>query len=313
MATTPADTMDSEESAVLVVGATGNQGGTVVNHLLGADEEFNVRGLTRRPDTEPARALAKRGVDVKRGDLNEKQTLRSAVNGADAVVIVTNIWTAGFDTAVRQAKNIADVAADAGVNHLIYSGSGYHDRDLGIDALEPAGEIEKYLRSLAVPATFVRPVWFMHNIEPAFEDIMDGTLPLPFEQGVSLQMVDVDDVGRAVARILEHPDDFVGEGFDLAGDEHTVSEMAQVLSDVTGADVQPYTIPIADAREAMGDSMAELYQWFNNGGYSVDIDRVEQRFGFEFTSFRSYLEKNGWTEKTQPSRVPGLVKSLMQD
>jgi uncharacterized protein YbjT (DUF2867 family) len=166
---------------VLVVGATGNQGSATVDHLLTSDRTFAVRGLTRTPNSEPARDLAERGVDVRQGDLNDKETLKSATEGVDTVVIVTNIWTAGFDDAVSHGKNIADVAVETGVSHVVFSGAGYHNRDLGIAALEPAGQVEQYIRSLDVPATFLRPVWGMHNLEPAFEDILDGTLALPIE------------------------------------------------------------------------------------------------------------------------------------
>ncbi|WP_251329409.1 NmrA/HSCARG family protein [Haloplanus pelagicus] len=312
MAEAPADTEDNREKTVLVVGATGNQGGVIIDHLLAAERKFTVCGLTRTPDREAAQALADRGVDVRRGDLNDKATLRPAIDGVDAVVIVTNIWTAGFEESVRQGKNIADVTVEGGVRHIVFSGAGYHDQDLGITAFEPAGEVEQYIRSLDVPATFLRPVWFMHNLEPAFEDILNGTLALPIKEGVTLQMIDVDDVGRATARVLTDPNEFADEGFDLAGDEHTLSEMARILSEVTGTDVQPFSVPIEDAREEMGDAMAELFQWFNDEGYSVDIESTERRFGFEFTSFREHLENNNWADKQQPSRIPGLVKAMMQ-
>ena len=307
-----ADKTGGSIGTVLVVGATGNQGSVTIDHLLTADRDFTVCGLTRTPDSEAARALAERGVDVRRGNLNDKETLRAAVDGVDAVVIVTNIWTAGFDESVRHGKNIADVAADAGVNHVVFSGAGYHDRNLGVAALEPAGEVERYIRSLDVSATYVRPVWFMHNLEPAFEDVLDGTLALPIEEGVTLQMIDVDDVGRAIARILADPNEFTGEGFDLAGDEHSLAEMAQILSEVTDADVQPFTVPVEEARKEMGEEMAELFQWFNNEGYAVDTEDLERRFGFEFTNFREYLEKNDWTDKNRPARIPGLVKAMMK-
>lgn len=295
---------------VLVVGATGNQGGVTVDHLQSADREYAIRGLTRRPDSEAARRLRDRGVDVRQGDLNEKASLRSAIDGVDAVVIVTNIWTAGFDAAVRHGNNVADVAEAAGVEHIVFSGAGYHDRELGVAALEPAGEVEQYIRTLDVPATFLRPVWFMHNLEPAVEQIHDGTLALPIEASVTLQMLAVDDVGRAIARVLADPDEFAGEGFDLAGDQHTIGEMAGVLSDVTGVEVNPFTVSIDDARAEMGPEMAELFEWFNEEGYGVDIEALERRFGFAFTSFREYLEHNGWADKDAPSRIPGLVKAM---
>jgi uncharacterized protein YbjT (DUF2867 family) len=275
MTETPPETEHETGDTVLVVGATGNQGSAVVDHLLASDRQFSVCGLTRTPDSDAARALAERGVDVRQGDLNDTETLRSAITGVDLVVIVTNIWTAGFDQSVRQGKNIADVAVEAGVSHVVFSGAGYHDRDLGIAALEPAGEVEQYIRSLDVPATFLRPVWFMHNLEPAFEDINDGTLALPIEEEVTLQMIDVNDVGRTIARVLANPNEFAGEGCDLAGDEHTLSEMARIFAEVTGAEVQPFAVPIENAREEMGDEMAELIQWFNDKGYQIEHDSIE--------------------------------------
>ena len=57
----PADTRHEGEQTVLVVGATGNQGGVTIDNLLAAGREFAVRGLTRTPDSEAARALEERG------------------------------------------------------------------------------------------------------------------------------------------------------------------------------------------------------------------------------------------------------------
>lgn len=309
----PADTRDSAQPTVLVVGATGNQGGAIIDALQTADRDFTIRGLTRTPDSDRAQALASSGVDVRRGNLDDAATLQGPVAGVDAVVTVTNIWTAGFDRAVRQGQNIADVAVEQGVDHLLVTGAGYHDRDLGVRALEPAGEIEAYVRSLDVHATFLRPVWFMHNLEPAFEDILNGTLALPLKRDVTIQMVDVDDLGRATARVLSNPTEFVGEGYDLAGDEHTLTDMARILSEVTCTNVQPFSVPLEDAEAEMGPEMAELFAWFNDEGYDVDIEGLEHDFGFEFTTFREYLRKNEWTDKTQPSRMPGLVKAMMDD
>ena len=69
----PADTRHEGEQSVLVVGATGNQGGVTIDHLLAAGREFAVRGPTRTPDSEAARALEERGVDSRRGDLNDTE------------------------------------------------------------------------------------------------------------------------------------------------------------------------------------------------------------------------------------------------
>ena len=66
----------AEPTRVLVTGATGNQGGAVVDYLLASNTEFDVRGLTRNASSEAAQALEDRGVTMVEGDLNEPETLR---------------------------------------------------------------------------------------------------------------------------------------------------------------------------------------------------------------------------------------------
>lgn len=308
----PPESSDDAERTVLVVGATGNQGGAVVDHLLDADDPYAVRGLTRDPDSDAARILADRGVEVVRGDLEERASLGAAVDGADAAFVVTNYWAAGYDGQRRQCENVADALADADVEHVVFTGAGYHDRDLGLRSMEPAHEAERYMRDLNLPLTVLRPVWFMHNLEPAAEEILDGTLALPLEPDVRFQMVDVDDVARATLTVLRAPEEFVGQSLDLAGDEHTLGEMADIASRVTGVDVDPVTVPLETAREEWGDQMANLFAWFNEGGYDVDIDALEERLGFRFTRFEEYLEKNGWADKREPARIPGFVKAMME-
>ncbi len=65
---------------ILITGVTGNQGGAVAQALQGSG--FPLRGLTRKPDSERAAALARQGVDIVKGDLDDEATLRRALAGA---------------------------------------------------------------------------------------------------------------------------------------------------------------------------------------------------------------------------------------
>ena len=82
---------------VLVVGATGTQGGAVARRLLDDDHDFEVYGLTRDPSSRAARHLAERGVRIVRGNLWEPSTLVSAMEPVDAVYGMTDYWEAGSD------------------------------------------------------------------------------------------------------------------------------------------------------------------------------------------------------------------------
>lgn len=87
-----------------VVGATGNQDGAVINHLLASGHAFDVRGLTRDASSDAAQTLEERDVTMIEGDLNDPGTLRAPVAEADAVFAVTNFWTQGLlDAGLRWA------------------------------------------------------------------------------------------------------------------------------------------------------------------------------------------------------------------
>ncbi|ADB60374.1 NmrA family protein [Haloterrigena turkmenica DSM 5511] len=298
-------------TSVLVTGATGNQGGSVVDHLLASETEFDVSGLTRDASSERAQELADRGVTMVEGDLNDKESLAPHVAEVDAVFAVTNFWTEGYDGQVQQGKNLAEVASEEGVEQFVFSGVGSHERDTGVPHFDSAWEIDQYAQELDLPLTVLQPVFFFQNLEAFAEDVVeDGQLALPLEEGVSLQMIDTDDVGRAAAVALANPDEFVGERIELAGDEKTLAETAETLSEVTGENVEPVHVPIEDAYESFGEEFTVMCEWFNEVGYDADIGALEERFGFAFTDLESYLRENGWEDKDGMASVPGWVKAM---
>jgi uncharacterized protein YbjT (DUF2867 family) len=303
--------MTPAETRVLVVGATGNQGGAVVDHLLASDAAFDVRGLTRDATSDAAAALEDRGVTMVEGDLDDPETLRDPVSDADAVFAVTNFWTQGYDAQVRQGNAIADVASEEGVDQFVFSGVGSHDEDTGVPHFDSAGEIDDHIRSLDLPWTVLKPVFFMENLEAFAEDVVDdGQLALPLAEGVGLQMVTNDDLGHAAAVALANPEEFVGESIDVAGDERTLAETADILTAVTGREVEAVHVPIAEAYETFGEEFTVMCEWFNEVGYSADVPGLESRFGFAFTDLETYLRGAGWADKRGMDSVPGWVKAM---
>src|SRR5262245_10622153 len=102
---------------ITVLGGTGQQGGGVVSALLDRGE-FTVRVATRNPTSEPAQALAARGVEIVEADLLEPSTLRAAFNGAYGAFLVTNFWDP--DQGLREADlatAAVQAAREAGVGH----------------------------------------------------------------------------------------------------------------------------------------------------------------------------------------------------
>lgn len=279
---------------VLVAGATGQQGGAVADRLLSGDHgDFEVHALSRSPESDACQLLAEQGATIVEGDLGEKDTLRPAVEDVDAVFCVTQFFTAGHEGEVEHGTNLAEVAADVGVEHFVFSSVGGAERDTGIPHFDSKYEVEERIRDLGLPATIIRPVFFMQNFEGRREDITDGTLALPLVEDVSVQIVNVDDIGGLAAEALANPDEYKGRAIELAGDEGTLEEMARVFTEVTGTDVEAQHVPIDAAREQMGEEYAVMFEWFNEHGYEADIDALGREHDIDLSSLEEYLREYG--------------------
>jgi uncharacterized protein YbjT (DUF2867 family) len=123
-------------------------------------------------------------------------------------------------------------------------------------------------------------------------------------------MVTNDDLGHAAAIALANPDEYVGESIDVAGDERSLEETAEILTAVTGREVEAVHVPIEDAYETFGEEFTVMCEWFNEVGYSADIPALEARFGFEFTTLEEYFREAGWENKEGMDSVPGWVKAM---
>src|ERR1700722_2283175 len=102
---------------ILITGVTGNQGGAVAQALQG--KGFNLRGLTRKPDSDQAAVLARQGVDIVKGDLDDEAARRRALAGAWGVFGVQNTGEAGVEREEAQGKRLARLARAVGVEHYV--------------------------------------------------------------------------------------------------------------------------------------------------------------------------------------------------
>src|SRR5262249_29896332 len=109
----------TSDRTILITGVTGNQGGAVAQALQGT--RFHLRGLTRRPDSQRAAALARHGIDIVKGDLDDEATLRRALAGAWGVFGVQNAGEAGAEREEAQGKRLATLAREASVEHYVYT------------------------------------------------------------------------------------------------------------------------------------------------------------------------------------------------
>lgn len=263
-----------KQHTILVSGATGQQGGAIARHLL--QKGFTVRALTRDADQDAARKLSQAGAEIAEGDFEDRASLDKAFRGVYGAFSVQNTWVVGVDGEIRQGKAFADAALDAGIEHFVYSSVSSADRDTGIPHFDSKWEIEKYIRSLELPATILRPVFFMENWFSLKEQILDGKLPQPLLPETTLQQIAVDDIGFFAALAFSDPETWLGEAMELAGDELSMTETAGVFSEAIGKKVQYMQVPWEAFKEQMGEEGNIMYRWFEKTGYEVDIDSLRQ-------------------------------------
>lgn len=278
---------------ILVTGATGRQGGAVARRLK--TDGWHVRALTRDPEKPQATDLGNRGIEVVKGDLTDRSTLGNALKGVYSVFAVLSWSEQGTVGEVRQGKNIVDAAKAAGVKHFVYSSVAAADQKTGIPHFESKNVIEKYIQALGLPATILRPVFFMYNFSQTKlkNSILEGTLSMPVKPDVPLQMLAVEDFAHFVAVALENPSGHIGKTIDLAGDELTMTKAAECFSDVIGRTVRYVELPVEQVKSYSLD-MALMYQWFNEHGLKVaDIKKL--RSGYPgLMMLETWLRKTGW-------------------
>jgi uncharacterized protein YbjT (DUF2867 family) len=208
---------------ITIFGATGNQGGSVIDAILAdaqLSKEFKIRGITRDTSKKSAQDLAKRGVEVvsvssylafrppsfllpscrksnndlymltlNQADLSSVKSLTAALKGSHTVFLVTNYWeTMDANVEYTQGKNVADVSKGVGISHLIFS-SLHHvteetkGRLTHVPHFDSKADVEKYIRDSGVGCSFVLPGYYMSNFTQMLNRAEDGSYQLFYPVG----------------------------------------------------------------------------------------------------------------------------------
>ncbi|HEY1506024.1 MAG TPA: NmrA/HSCARG family protein [Stellaceae bacterium] len=285
---------------ILVTGATGKQGGATADALLKSG--FRVRALVREPAKPAAQALAARGCELAPGDLDDSAALRQALAGVDGI-FTYGVYSAqaaheagGGNVAgeVRQGSLLADLAAEAKIGHLVYGSVGSADRHTGVPHFDTKGEVERHLATLPLPATILRPVFFMQNWERQRASILQtGVLAQPLKPTTRHQQIAVQDIGAFAARVFAAPERWIGRAIDLAGDALTMEETVAAMSRVSGRPIRYVQMPWPDFETRLGRESTLMFRFFDETGFHADPAALRAEVPSALT-LEAYLRAAGW-------------------
>lgn len=227
---------------VLVVGATGKQGGRTVDALL-AKDGFEVFALTRNPGSRAATSLQAKGVKLLQGDLNDKVSLEAALRDSKAkqVFLVTDFWVAckcKEDTEVLHGTNMIDavVTVDPSI-FVLYTSVGDADKTgPAVHHFVAKARVEKYLASTLKNWAVLRPCSFLDNLDDPtnMNPLTKGKVKMLLPADVPMKYVSTVDIGKAAANVFASPTNYQGQLLELATCMHTGNELATALTRVSG-------------------------------------------------------------------------------
>ncbi|KXG48288.1 uncharacterized protein PGRI_021580 [Penicillium griseofulvum] len=281
---------------ITVIGATGAQGGAVVDVFLNdplLNQEWTVRAVTRDPSKDKAKKLKEQGVDVVAADLNDKASLVKAFTGATAAFGVTNYWeTLSIEAEIQQGRNLVDAAKESAISHFIWS-SLLNVKELTRGKLthvyqfDGKAEIEEYAKQVGIPATFFLPGMYMQSVTGGFrqnppENAWVFALPMP--ETAPIPLFDVHNTGIWVKAIVRKRDQLLGKHV-LGATQYTtpkevVDGFKQAFPEAGKAACffsLPHEMFLQGVKDSMGvpdwaaEGILEMMRLVNEGGY----------FGFE--------------------------------
>jgi len=288
---------------LVIFGATGNQGSSIINFVL-ADPElssrYTIRGLTRDPSSSAAKALKEKGVEVVKCNISNDEEVRAGLQGASDVFLMTvsspyqqnnslstakerrTVYTpTGGKDEEKLGNHLADLVVESGAKYVIWS-SMISPKHLSngkyphVDLFESKYEVEQYIRTLPIKSTHFVPAHFYQNMHNHYKPkpLGDGTYGLInfFDPGTSVPYIDIaEDTGKWIGPMLADQDKFAGKTVACATRLYTQTEVAEAMSKSSGKTVKHVQISLQEWEsyipETTRQMMSEMWQHIGDTGY----------------------------------------------
>jgi uncharacterized protein YbjT (DUF2867 family) len=309
----------SGKKIIAIVGATGAQGGGLAHAILAdPNSEFAVRALTRNVNSDKAKALQALGAEVVAADVDDVESLTKAFTGAYGAYCVTFFWDHySPDKEGAEARNMAQAAKAAGVQHVIWSTledvRNYvplsDDRmptlqgQYKVPHFDGKGQVDHVFTDLGVPTTFLLASFYWDNFVgfgAGPKRGPDGTLALTLPIGdAKMAGVAAEDIGKVAYGIFKRGKETIGQRIGVSGGHLTGAEMAAGMSKALGEPVTFNAVEPAVYRSfgfPGADDLGNMFQFYRDfEKVCNDMRDVERSRALapDIQSYDQWLSKNG--------------------
>jgi|SRR5262245_37579241 len=312
----------ADKKIIAVVGSTGSQGGGLVHAILNDPSGgFAARAITRDPHQDKAKALAGKGAEVVKADLDDVESLKKAFVGAYAVYGVTNFWEHfSAEKEKVQATNIADAAKATGVKHIIWSTLEDTRKLMQPDDTRmpiqqgkyrvPHFDVKAEANALfaGLPVTYLLTSFYWDNLykfglAPKKGD--DGVYSWSFPMGnAKLAGMAAEDIGKTAYGIFKAGKQYLGKTVGIVSQNLTIAEMGDKLTKGLGIGPVKYNPVDANMYRGFGfpgadelGNMFQVYRDFEKEVLSARSVEATRSLNPQLQTFDQWLAKN-------KSRVP---------
>ncbi len=309
----------SKKKVIAVMGATGLQGGAVVEALLKFSDQFDIRAITRTPDSEKAKALAAKGIEVVKADADDEDTMTRAFSDAYGAFLVTNFWSdMNMQHEIDQTKILQKAVIAADVKHVVLSTledtrpiiqeaadvDTWPVIDEKLQSYVPhydgKGQASKEFFASSAPTTLLYTSFYYDNfinfgMGPT-KHSEDQPLAITFPTGYKpLSMNSLQDIGESVSAIFQDPS-LINTRQGVASSLHSGEEIADAFSKILGVPVVFNAVDTTTYASFGFPGAAELANMFRfqatYGFIYREVEGSEKLLGRKTMSLVDYIEKN---------------------
>ncbi|WED23728.1 SDR family oxidoreductase [Vibrio sp. JC009] len=277
---------------ILVLGATGNTGSEVVRQLKEKGADFSV--MVR--SAQSAAPLGLTDDQIRIGNFDDTNSLTHAMEGISSVYLA---MVAHQDNQ-KWVENVLAAMKASNAKHLVkLSGMGAA-KDAGSEIIRVHAVTDEMVKESGLNYTLIQPNSFYQNLFGSLETIKNmGQFFLPLRDAKQ-SVVDIRDVAGVAVAALTEPG-HKGQTYLLSGPQGlTFAEQAEILSKEAGKEIQYIPVPKEAAEEAMKSAgmnewlavhLAEILDWFAQGGYDYVTNDVENVLGRPARTFDTFAQE----------------------